>query len=347
MEYESLEVDGLIFAGRVARLTGERADLARDQQRGLLLGIRRGVYVRRELWNAKTEREQHIIRVRATVAAADQPVVVTGLSAAALWGIPILGGWPEDVMLLQDRRGGGRREPGVRRTSVGVATARPVLLDGIPVTSLARTALDVARTRTFSAAVGSVDWVLWRKNPAAISRDELAEETEVLRPVRGFRRIARVADFATTLSDSFGESRARAVIHLLGFHPPVLQQEFRDPEGAIYPDFYGPAVSVAAEFDGKQKYTRDEYTAGDPSEVVWREKQREDRLRRQVDRVERILNVDVTQPADSNAFSRPQTCRATTNRPGKTEWAEKNAMGGVTTPPKGAVLRPQRGKTGS
>jgi hypothetical protein len=296
MEYESLEVDGLIFAGRVARMTGERADLARDQQRGLLLGIRRGVYVRRELWNTKTERERHIIRVRATVAAADQPVVVTGVSAAAVWGIPIAGSWPEDVMLLQDRPGGGRREPGVRRTSVGVATARPVLLGGIPVTTLARTALDIARTNTFSVAVGSVDWVLWRKNPGAISRDELAEEAEILRPVRGFRRIARVTEFATTLSDSFGESRARAVIHLLGFQSPVLQQQFHDSDGDIFPDFFWKSASVAAEFDGKQKYTRDEYTCGDPSEVVWREKQREDRLRRQVGRVERILNWDVMQP---------------------------------------------------
>lgn len=64
----------------------------------------------------------------------------------------------------------------------------------------------------------------------------------------------------------------------------------------MYPDFYWASTNVAVEFDGKQKYTRDKYTDGDPSEIVWREKKREDRLRRQVRGMERILTSDVMHP---------------------------------------------------
>jgi hypothetical protein len=105
-----------------------------------------------------------------------------------------------------------------------------------------------------------------------------------------------VVDFATSLSDSFGESRCRAAMELQGFDAPELQVEFRDAQGLIVPDFYWRSVRGAAEFDGKVKYTRGEYTGGDPAETVWREKKREDRLRRMVDGVTRILTADVNRP---------------------------------------------------
>ena len=64
----------------------------------------------------------------------------------------------------------------------------------------------------------------------------------------------------------------------------------------MFPDFYWSACRGVAEFDGKQKYTRDEFTNGDPGEALFREKKREDRLRRQVAGVARILTSDVAHP---------------------------------------------------
>jgi len=106
----------------------------------------------------------------------------------------------------------------------------------------------------------------------------------------------RTVEFATSLSGSIGESEARAVMHLLGYPPPRLQVKFTDAEGNMFPDFYFEEVDAVAEFDGKTKYTRDVYTKGDPAEVLWREKKREDRLRRQVRTVVRILTEDVRNP---------------------------------------------------
>ena len=112
----------------------------------------------------------------------------------------------------------------------------------------------------------------------------------------GRRLLERAVDFATERSDSFGESECRAVIHLLGFDAPELQVEFHDEQGPMYPDFYWSGIRSAAEFDGKSKYTRNEFTNGNPAEVVWREKQREDRLRRQLMGMTRILTSDVKHP---------------------------------------------------
>ncbi|MEJ1229936.1 MAG: hypothetical protein WDM88_03740 [Galbitalea sp.] len=316
MDYEALEADGLIFTARVAGITGGRRVLSRDEGRGLLLALRRGVFVRREVWDGADPREQHVLRVRAVVASADRPVVVAGLSAAAIWGMPVSAPWPADVMLLEERHGGGHREPGVRRTSIGALTAIPVDVGGISSTALARTALDVARRASFAEAIGSVDWALWRKNPAAIDREALFAEVDLLRAHKGFHHLARLAGFATPLSDSFGESRARAVIHLLGFSAPELQVEFRDPQGLIVPDFFWPSVRVAGEFDGKVKYTRDEYTHGDPSETVWREKRREDRLRRTVAGVVRIADDGVAHPNDSSGCCSTWAFPATAAVPG-------------------------------
>src|SRR5690606_7330800 len=136
----------------------------------------------REAWSTASPREQHLLRARAALAAARAPVALAGLSAAAAWGMPIAGEWPTEVTVLDRWRGGGRSEPGVRKTAAGVTTATTTVAGGLPVTSLARTALDVARVHSFADAVGSVDWALWCKNGSAIRPHELAEELVRLNP---------------------------------------------------------------------------------------------------------------------------------------------------------------------
>jgi hypothetical protein len=296
MDYAALEDDCLILVGRIGSRLDDPRSLTRDVARGLLVKLRRGVYVRREVWDAATDRDRHLLRARAVLMAARRPVALAGVSAAAVWGMPIAGDWPVDVTVLDSWRGGGRAEPGVRRTAAGFATARIVEIDNLRVTDLTRTTIDVARRTSFAAAIGSVDWALWRKNDRRITRQMLFDDIRNLDRSLGRRELDRIAAFSSDLSDSYGESECRAVIHLLGFDAPELQVEFRDAQGLMIPDFYWRGIRCAAEFDGKSKYTRDEFTGGEPSEVVWREKKREDRLRRQLDGLTRILTSDVQQP---------------------------------------------------
>ncbi len=270
--------------------------LRRDVERGILVRLRRGAFVSRTVWDAADSRGRHVLRARAALADVRRPAALAGVSAAAVWGMPIEKAWPTEVTILDEWRGGGRSEPGVRKTASGFRTASIQVVDGIPVTSIERTAIDIARTHSFARAIGSLDWVLWRKRQGALEKIALVDELSRLNPRFGIRHLQRCIAFSTSLSDSFGESTARAVIHLLGFEPPELQVEFFDAQGKIEPDFFWRSIRRVAEFDGKAKYTRDEFTRGNPGEVVWREKKREDRLRAMEVGVTRILTEHVEAP---------------------------------------------------
>ena len=297
MDYDALGHNGLILFNQVRHVFDDSRGLRRDAERGILVRLRRGAFVTRGVWDGADSRERHLLRARAALAVTARPSALAGVSAAALWGMPIDEDWPSEVTILDEWRGGGRSEPGVRKTAAGFRTASLQIVDGMSVTSIERTALDVARTHSFAKAIGTLDWVLWRKRPGAPNKVMLVDELNRLNPRFGMRHLERCVAFSTSLSDSFGESTARAVIHLLGFEAPELQVEFFDSHGRMEPDFYWRSVRKAAEFDGKSKYTRAEYTQGNPGEVVWREKKREDRLRVMEVGVTRILTEHVETPA--------------------------------------------------
>ncbi len=294
-EYPSDDA-GLILASRVGPNSDDRRVLIREVERGELVRLRRGAYVTAAQWTDSNPRERHLLRIRAAVAASERPLVLARESAAAIWGMPLGGDFPDEVTTLVQWPGGGSTEAGIKRTADGFHSAIIGRVGEFSVTSLERTALDVARFESFRDAVGSVDWAISRKTAGATTREALAEELRRWHPRVGARHLRHVVSFASPLSDSFGESRARAAISQLGFALPVQQAEFRDEEGSMFTDFFWPSVNVVAEFDGKVKYTSEEFTGGDPAEVVWREKQREDRLRRQVATVVRIISSDLAHP---------------------------------------------------
>lgn len=302
MIHDLVATSGLILPAGLRAAAVESRALTRDVEKGVLVKIRRGAFIESDLWHSSTPRQRHVFRIRAALAVQRRQVIVAGLSAAALWGMPIAGDWPSEVTLLDEWRGGGHSEHGVRRTASGFLTARRVDLDGIDVTSLARTAIDVARSATFSGGVGSLDWALWRKNPRALRGNELVEELERYDFRKGRRQAEAQIAFSTSLSDSFGESECRSVIHLLGFDPPDLQIEIRDSQGLMIPDFAWLGVQQLGEFDGKLKYTRCFAPGDDIGEVVWQEKKREDRLRRKGFGMTRMLTSDVKTPARLEAL---------------------------------------------
>ncbi|MFC4223897.1 hypothetical protein [Lysinibacter cavernae] len=174
---------------------------------------------------------------------------------------------------------------------------------GLSVTSLERTLVDVARSRPTGDAVAALDHALSRRfrdsYPAAtgLSKQLLLDTLRHLGAGKHGRRAAAYAiNFADGLSESVGESRSRARIAHLGFAAPVLQHRF---EGLPYRvDFWWPERRIIGEFDGKLKYRRNAgITDLPPEEVVFREKRREDELRKHCSGFIRwttsILNNDV------------------------------------------------------
>lgn len=288
----------LITVAEYAAAGADPRDLRIACAHGRLVRVRRGIYCHAGDWMPADERARHLIRVRAALLDIEREHLVAGVSAAAAWDLPILGPWPDEVTMLVRSRRGGTSEPGIRHTvaSADSGFRAATELDGMPITSLGRTALDVARTLPFAAAVAVLDASLSTRRPHPTDLDELRLLYDDAAYARGGARLRRAIEFATPLSGSYGESEARAVIHELGFARPELQARFVDEEGVMDADFFWRGVAVVGEFDGKVKYTREEYSQGDPAEVAWREKRREDRLRRQVAGVVRILSADVAKP---------------------------------------------------
>lgn len=258
-------------------------------RRGTLVRVRRGWYCDGALWRESDALGRHLLRAAAVSDDGDEPLLFAE-TAAVVWGIPLLGDPPEDVMVLAAASAGGKSEPGVRRSATGWRRAPRSRERGLVVTPPARTAVDLACVRGFTAGVVAMDHLLARGVPRSEFEGALMTRTSRYGSAAARTAIA----FADARAESPGESVARAAFLLLGFEVPDLQVAFRDDDGLMRVDFFWRATRTVGEFDGRLKYTGGSDTGG--ADVLWREKLREDRLRRQVDSIVRLTWRDVRSP---------------------------------------------------
>ncbi|GAA3878690.1 hypothetical protein GCM10022381_21340 [Leifsonia kafniensis] len=283
----------LVLARDLDLVGNDGRALRRGRVAGEQARLLRGVYVSAEVWNAADDDARYLLRITAAVLTRKSSAVVSHLSAARIWGLPIFGRWPRDVHLTA--LGGRTRESknGIRWHHEVLRAGDVVEIDGMLVTSRLRTMVDLARTTSFASAVASLDAGLRQKFTSKngmpdsdISKDELGDAIRRLGSRRGCRPAKVAGDFADGDSDSAGESVSRAHIFLSGMPAPELQVVYpRADGGKDIVDFTWDKkhhlrnLPLLGEFDGKVKYTRDQYLQGRTmDEVVWEEKVRQDRL---------------------------------------------------------------------
>lgn len=207
-----------------------------------------------------------------TAGLGDEPPVLSHQSAAALHRLPLLRADLDSVHLLSGRAGGGHKR-GRRHIHAGIA-GESTVIDGVRVTSLARTAVDVAAAGNFAQALVVLDGAL----RAGATPRELAAELEVRRRA-GIAVARRALACADGASESVGESWSRAQFILAELPAPRLQVEHRCRTQRPRVDFDW-AGRLVGEFDGFVKYGREFLRPGEaPADVVFREKVREDELR--------------------------------------------------------------------
>lgn len=251
--------------------------LAAAVDRGELIRVRRGWF-----HEPTPELQKKVLAARhARIALHEGPAgaVISHHSAAALHGLPLVRARNDLVHLTVDRTNGGRTTGHVRIHSSPPGSLEATEIDGIPVTGIARTLADVSRTAGFDAGVCATDHALRKK---LITPQEFRHEVDQHRGRKHVAIVRDVADFADALSESPGESLSRCIMRTLPDIPtPRLQHRYFDRDGELVArtDFSWGDGALAGEFDGKIKYTRGAGFDADPSEVVWHEKQREDRLR--------------------------------------------------------------------
>jgi hypothetical protein len=251
-------------------------ELARLVRAGTWTRVGRGAYLDGRLPESASAR--HRLLVRATLARLGTAAVVSHQSAAVLLGLPLWGVRLGDVHVTRrppawnDSRG---------RLRVHVARLRDdevCSVDGVPVTEPVRTALDLARSLPFEAAVVVLDAALHQRR---FSSEELRERLFDIAGTRGCRSAARAVRFADARSESVGESRSRILLHRLELPPSALQFEVRTATGRLAgrADFAWEEERVLGEFDGRIKYGRLLRPGQEPGEAVFAEKRREDAMR--------------------------------------------------------------------
>jgi len=291
-------IPDLYLTKEAVRLSSDR-ELRRQRQRGALVRLGAGVYVSAVDWRSLDADEQFRTRIAASSLRARIRPQFSHDSAAAMWRLPSIGPWPRTVDQLIERAQPTSTRVGVIRHARG-RDRDPREVDGVAVTSLARTLVDISCTSTFVRAVAMVDDGLrptrpgdprWGWVDSATDQAQLLQLLERLEPYAGSVRARRVLEFASALSGSPGESVARVQFHALGLPSPELQVEFSDEHGLIgFADFYWPDLDLIVEFDGKSKYgAARRYQLGlTPQQLLQQEKAREDRLRRVVTSFTRI-----------------------------------------------------------
>ena len=258
------------------------SEIRRMVRRGELARIRRGAYVadgagRSADLDPYDLRTPHRRLIDATVSQLHPRAAISHGSAAAVLGLPLFTGMVDHVHLTRDRRGGGVRRPVVWVHGSPLREQDRVVADGLVITSLARTAVDLARTLPYDQAVAVADGSL----RAGADLGDLAECLEQAQRWHGSGQARRAIAVADGRSESVGESFSRIRISSAGLPEPVLQLEVFDDRGALIGrcDFAWPAHRTLGEFDGRIKYGRLRRPGETVEDAVHREKLREDALR--------------------------------------------------------------------
>ena len=293
---------GVVMRSQALAAGYTEAEIDRRRRQKLWVPIRRGAYVERAVYAAMTREQLHVALVHAAVRSLAKPAVVSHVSAAVLRGLP---SWGLDLSLVHVTRGdlhSPRIEGGVHHHAGELRNDDLEQIDGIWVTSPARTAIDTARVTEFEAAVVVTDALLHR---GLVDRGTILDRLESMRDWPGTCNAGRVAEFADGRSESVGESRTRVAFELVGLPRPDLQRLITTPDGKIVgrSDFLFDGLWTIGEFDGRVKYGRLLKPGEAPGDVVWREKQREDRIRDLGYEVGRIIWSDLSdRPAVAERF---------------------------------------------
>lgn len=277
---------GDIVLSRDLAVAGERSEFFNRVRSGEFVPILRGAYLRSEVWAAADSDARHLHRIAAAVALAPGSVF-SHESAAALWSLPSVAGWPSRVHVLHS----GDRTRTSTTVFVRHASATPaeqVKLGGAHVTGLARTVVDVAATRPFAFAVAMADAALRRTDHPVrglprtfVLTEDLLREARSLPTRHGSARANRAILFSNGAADGPGESVSRCSMSIARISPPELQVVLFGASGARYVvDFWWPRFNHIGEFDGFAKYTDPRFLRGrTPEQALRDEKYREDDLR--------------------------------------------------------------------
>jgi len=270
-------------------------DIKRKLARGDWILLRPGAYLQTAGSPSPPSERCHLLQIDAELPFASENAVVSHLSAACEHGIDLLREPGKCVQVTNPVGVSGHRRRLLHTHRAAIDDDEWARIRGHRVTSVARTVIDVARTRSFEEGVVVADSAL---HQGLVTREELM--TAVNRAPRraGMRLASRVVRFADAGAESVGESRSRVLMSYERI--PVPQVQFRitvgDGASVAVSDFGWKEFGTVGEFDGAEKYGRLLVPGERAGDKVFQEKRREDLIRDTGLQVVRWTWDDLDQP---------------------------------------------------
>lgn len=260
--------------------------------------------------------------------------VVSGRSAAVLWGLPLAGA-EEAVEITVPPDAVPCRAAGIRVRRRRLDPAEVVRRRGVAVTSGERTAVDLAGQGTLVDGVVLLDRFV---------AERVADLTHVRRLAgsssgRGSRQARAAAALADGLAGSPQETRLRLVMLWAALPRPVAQHVVRDARGFVARvDFAWPGARVAVEYEGTWH--------GETPQQVAADRRRLNRLTAAGWTVVFVTAADLHRPDELVARIRAALDRATgvrsSSSPQGGDDEEPTPVAGRITPRRAAASRGRR-----
>ena len=263
----------------------QRSDVAFLVRRGAWERVRRGLYA--EVGG------DAVVRMAAALLATGGRAVASHGSAAELLELDLLRETNSAVSVLTVPPGarGHRDVPTIHVHRAGLPPRHMTESHGHPVTTVARTLVDLTRALSLRDGVVGMDAAL---HAGRVNREELEE---VLADCRGWpwiRRAASAVELADPAAESPLESLSRLFFRDHDIPPPQTQVTLRSGNQFLArTDFWWESRRVAGEADGLGKYA----TLAD----LHAEKRRQERIEAQGIRVVRWTWDDIWRPAAARA----------------------------------------------
>ena len=265
-------------------------------ERGELLRVGWGYYASADLAEIvpRLDTGALLLSAGAAAAALGPSAVVSHETAAQLHGLSLLDPPPEALTVTRPPGVGSRSgKPGIRIHCAALPAEHVGGRLAVPVTTVPRTVIDLARMLKFRAGLVVADSALQQK---LTSKKELSAVLAACPRWRGIRTATQVVEFADGGAESPLESLARLAFNDCGLPPPELQVVVRAAgEFIARVDFLWRQFGTVAEADGAAKYE-------DKSRASY-EFRRDARLRDAGLEVVHFTWKDITSDADAVATS--------------------------------------------
>jgi predicted transcriptional regulator of viral defense system/very-short-patch-repair endonuclease len=255
---------GVATAAELREIGVSREMLRRWVRQGKLATIAHGVYTLPTLLAAAADdpRWTHALEAAAIIRRG-AGLVTSHASAAFLHGLETLGTEDEPPQVCLTRSPATNNRYSGKIAELHVASLPPEhvsMFRGVPVTTVARTVIDIARAESFLDGVVIADSALRssRWTSALTTQAELAYVARECAGWPGTAQAREAIQFADSRSESALESLARVRFRDCGLEPPNLQVNVTGVHGFIgRVDFCWWQQRTIAEADGAIKYNTD------------------------------------------------------------------------------------------